>query len=77
MSFLLFAGEQYYPRGGAEDFQIRGTIEECKAQFESHCEDEGWQWAHIADPNTLEILWSAWLPWGKRELPVVWQEGWQ
>jgi hypothetical protein len=58
--FLLFAGHCYYPHGGAEDFRLRGTVEECKAFFENRSDEiagRGYvdNWGQIVDPVTLKI----------------------
>ena len=55
--FLLFAGENYYPQGGAEDF-ICGydTIEQAMDAYDKMPleEYEEKEWANILDIKTLK-----------------------
>ena len=55
--FLLFAGDDYYPAGGAEDFQ--GAYESVEAAQTAHNPDVFYYkggWANILDLNTLSIV---------------------
>lgn len=58
MIYLLFAGNEYYPSGGAKDF--RGTFDTSEAAqiARPNCD-----WAHVAefDGKTMRILreWEA------------------
>jgi hypothetical protein len=59
--YLLFAGHAYYPEGGASDYQMTGTILECKKWFFEHAEEiasfQGIDnWAQIAECETLKII---------------------
>lgn len=45
--FLLFAGDDYYPSGGACDFQLRGSLDECHAFIAARVKE--FDWAHITD----------------------------
>lgn len=57
MSFLLFAGDDYYPLGGARDFQGEyDTAEEAvKGHDPSKYEYDG-GWANIFNTETKEIV---------------------
>jgi len=53
--YLLFAGSNYYPAGGWDDFWAASDdIEELKRQ----AENGGWlpDWAHIVDLETREVI---------------------
>jgi hypothetical protein len=70
--FLLFRGEQYYPRGGWHDFvDSFNTLEEARrATF--NVESWGWDfdtdWAMVVDSEFCTIVWR--FDAGKtRELP--------
>lgn len=55
--FLLFAGDDYYPEGGANDF--KGAFESLDAAIEAHNPNEhkyDGGWANIFDLNTLKIV---------------------
>lgn len=65
-SFLLFVGEQYYPRGGWDDFHgdfdsIKEAVEFVAANptFRSMPDDD-WgsdiQWAHVVDSTTMKVV---------------------
>ncbi len=71
MKFLLFAGEGYYPRGGADDYQgAFASVDEAKRFVTNGLADQmkakdGWgtlDWAHIAafDGKDLTVIayWS-------------------
>lgn len=52
MKFYLFAGDTYYPEGGAEDFMKSfDCIEDAKNYFNP----ESYDWAHISNEN-MDIL---------------------
>ncbi len=81
--FLLFAGADYYPRGGYEDFVADSDdIAELKARFGTLRPDEGvaGMWGQIvrqADGRILEVTDGDsrgyfWLPYDRGE----WQAGW-
>lgn len=63
VDYLLFAAHHDWSRLGAEDFCMRGTLEECKAWFKDHLkeiapdEDEVHHWAQIVDSQTMKIEW--------------------
>ncbi len=50
--YLLFTGLLYYPSGGAEDFVLRGTLQECLA----HMQRFGADWANLINLTTTERL---------------------
>lgn len=54
MSLLLFAGDTYYPEGGADDLvAICDDWEEVNAQLRSHAtNDRGTSWANVVDSTT-------------------------
>jgi hypothetical protein len=51
--FALFSGYEYYPQGGWDDIEHVGTLDECKAAFDS---DAGHKWAHIINLDTLKLI---------------------
>jgi hypothetical protein len=64
--FLSFYGDIYYPSGGMEDFVGDfATLDEAKEGIEKKLVGEGglrdnweYQWAHIYDTDTRDIVWS-------------------
>jgi hypothetical protein len=49
-TFLLFAGEYWYPNGGWADFQGQyESLEEAKQVWETSKESKGWQWCNIVE----------------------------
>lgn len=65
--YLLFAGHNYYPRGGAEDFRAFGdSIEELQELYTKSA--DAWSrlegsypnpWGQIVETSTMEIvLWD-------------------
>ena len=55
MKYLLFAGDDYYPAGGMDDF--RGVFDSVQLAKE-HQETNGWNWAHVAmlDETGLRVV---------------------
>lgn len=50
-TYFLFAGDDYYPLGGARDFIAASpTVDEAKAAY------AGQNWAHIADADMKIVL---------------------
>lgn len=58
MNVLLFGGNNYYPEGGASDFLMRGSIDECKEYFEKNIIKivGANSWGQIVDPESMQIL---------------------
>lgn len=57
MSYLLFAGDDYYPRGGAEDLQGQyNSIEEAISNHNPNEHNMDGGWANILNLDTLEIV---------------------
>lgn len=58
--FLLFAGHHYYPEGGIDDLKASGTIEECKAFFDTHRREiaDGYvlNWGQIVRASDLAVM---------------------
>lgn len=65
-AFLLFVGEQYYPRGGWDDFHgdfdsVKEAVEFVSAnpKFRSMPDDD-WasdiQWAQVVDLTTMKVV---------------------
>lgn len=67
--YILFAGDIYYPRGGARDLVgYRDSVEECKQLFYAVRDSEiGWDlfndanyteshWAHVYDTENNSIV---------------------
>lgn len=62
-SFLLFAGYNYYPSGGFDDFvSDHHSLEEAKVAGEFTLDHgTGCDWAHIVDishPGGAKVFWS-------------------
>lgn len=56
MKYLLFAGMEYYARGGVRDYQKSSTsIEELVSYFYDHEDEKYWDWYQITD-NNLNIV---------------------
>jgi hypothetical protein len=62
MKLALFAGLNYYPRPGVDDFRGFGDLEELKALYTSKIEEwtrtgpyPDW-WGQIVDPETMAIV---------------------
>jgi hypothetical protein len=55
--FLVFAGEYYYPGGGAYDY-LGGydTRESAVERAKEELEDEYTDWAHVLDVDTEEFI---------------------
>lgn len=53
--FLAFAGRNYYPRGGWDDFE--GDFEELESA-KSFLLEEQKDWAQIFDTETQKIIWT-------------------
>ena len=54
--FLLFGGEDYYPRGGIADFRGRfDTVEEAE-HFAKNVISGKCEWCHIVSSETLKIV---------------------
>lgn len=66
-SFLLFAGHEYYPRGGALDFKgafdtlEEATLKGASVQLGPKENYSMWNWFHVADAKSLEIVKSMYL----------------
>jgi len=68
--YLVFAGRNYYPYGGWEDFKgIFNTIEDAQKSFENESENYYNEWAHIVKDG--KIIFEGFLNWGK--YPRKWQ----
>lgn len=69
--YLLFAGDDYYPQGGAED--LKGgfeSVEEAKAAHDPNEHNYEGGWANVLDMSNLKIVmyfnrgtWSEGSPW--------------
>ncbi len=56
MKYLLFAGSEYYARGGALDYQKSSdSIEELVSYFYDSQDEKHWDWYQITDSN-LDIV---------------------
>jgi len=51
--FLLFAGDQYYPAGGWQDYQ--GTYDDIIDALDKAA-NLGKDWWHIVDLGTIEVV---------------------
>jgi hypothetical protein len=56
MKYLLFAGVEYYARGGVLDYQKSSdSIEELVSYFYDSQDEKHWDWYQITDTN-LDIV---------------------
>jgi len=56
MKYLLFAGTEYYARGGVLDYQKSSdSIEELVSYFYDSQDEKHWDWYQITDTN-LDIV---------------------
>lgn len=52
MKYLLFAGQEYYARGGVGDYQkSANSIEELVEYFYDNEDEKYWDWYQITDQN--------------------------
>lgn len=52
MKYLLFAGMEYYARGGVRDYQKSAdSIEELVEYFYDNEDEKFWDWYQITDQN--------------------------
>lgn len=61
MAYLLFAGNDYYPKGGAEDFT--GKFDTLEAASASHRPDEfsySGGWANVLCLESLKVVKRFW-----------------
>lgn len=55
--YLLFAGVQYYPQGGTEDFcGDFDSIDAAKQWFEQNHRSQGLDWADVMDKESLQSV---------------------
>ena len=54
--FALFAGHDYYPAGGWDDFRgVYESVEAAEAAFRAGDPDESrWEWGHVVDLSSRE-----------------------
>jgi hypothetical protein len=58
--YFVFAGEDYYPKGGMDDFKgCFDNLEEAIYVAE-HCEAYGDPWAHVYDTRERVKAWDYW-----------------
>ena len=56
MKYILFAGAEYYARGGVLDYQKSSdSIEELVSYFYDSQDEKHWDWYQITDTN-LDIV---------------------
>jgi hypothetical protein len=55
MSYMLFAGDTYYPGGGWNDYQESFSSTEEAIEYLARI---SYQWAHIVDSINKEMVWS-------------------
>lgn len=55
--YLLFAGCDYYPSGGADDF-IESFDEVSDAVASIHADSRGNDWYHVVDRDTMKIAYK-------------------
>ena len=56
--YILFAGANYYPMGGVDDFIAFGTIDELKALFEADKAKAHLEWGQIVEHETMTLALS-------------------
>lgn len=55
--FALFAGDQYYPRGGWEDCQgVFATQEAAEARFHQGQHYDDFDWGHVVDLSRQTVV---------------------
>ena len=53
--FIIFAGEEYYPLGGAYDIiSVHNNLNKALIAFDSAVKE--YEWAHIFDTNTSLLV---------------------
>jgi hypothetical protein len=65
--YLLFAGENYYPKGGMNDFKGSfDTVEESENEYYTNEVQRynSWEWYQIVDSETLDIVKQDGSPYG-------------
>lgn len=60
--YIVFAGDNYYPRGGWKDKrgsfdQLDEAVNKAKEYYE---EDRGYHWCHVVDLETGNTCWDHW-----------------
>lgn len=60
MTYILFAGNRYYPQGGIFDICGRGTVDELKLYFQEHAKEIAVNnidnWGQIVEAETLKCV---------------------
>lgn len=64
--YLIFAGPNYYPRGGAEDLKDDRADLDAAKEYADHCVTPRvafsgygeYDWAHVYDTQTQEIVYD-------------------
>ncbi len=57
--YILFAGLDYYPQGGAEDFVLKYSDLSDTLKFGIEILGRNNDWAHVFDLDTMSIIWAA------------------
>jgi len=56
--WLVFLGDDYYPSGGARDFVDSFDDQDEAIKFAKTQKQTRYDWAHIADRDTMQIIFS-------------------
>lgn len=55
--YLLFAGKNFDPHGGFEDYQgSYDSVDEIELLFDIKSITEGWDWYHVVEHATMELV---------------------
>lgn len=72
MKYFLFAGINYYPQGGAEDFRGEfDSADDAKKSIAKEIDEKHIEWAHITDQHCEMVECIRWIKkdkkfdWGK------------
>jgi hypothetical protein len=84
VKYLVFAGDEFYPSGGAEDFvsafdSCQEAAAECIRMMALSTDSrnrDNWTWIHVFDVNKLKIVCTLQLE-GPLGGSLKWTGGWQ
>lgn len=63
MTFMLFAGQNFYPGGGWNDFRGNfDTIHEAISGYIALTQTETVQWGHVVSTHTMAVEWHPKMP---------------
>ena len=63
MPYMLFAGQDFYPGGGWNDFRgTFDTIREAVSAYITLLESETLHWGHVVGTKTMSVEWHSKMP---------------